>query len=94
LSVSTVTSLVAAPTMSVKVAERVMPPPDPWMVIRVDEVGAVVDAERATLEKQVGVQLGMLRVPLTPAGKGVVRLKATGDETPDVRVAVAVSSWA
>jgi hypothetical protein len=62
-------------------------------VIRVVEAGAVGEAVRVTVAEHVGLQ-GLLAnaEAVTPAGRVVRMLKVTGAVTPEVMVAVAVST--
>src|SRR2546427_269023 len=70
----------AAVTVKVNVAVLVTPPPTAWIVMTVDELGAVADAVRVTVALQDGLQLaGVNAVAVTPVGRAVVMLKVTGD---------------
>jgi len=62
-------------------------------VIRVVEAGAVGEAVRVTVAEHVGLQgLFVKAEAVTPAGNVVRMLKVTGVVTPEVMVAVAVST--
>src|SRR3989442_937519 len=80
-------------TKSVKVAVLVMPPPVAEIVTVVNvSKGAVCDAIRVTVAKQVGLQLvGVNALADTPRGSGVVILNVTGVVAPARTVAVPVS---
>jgi hypothetical protein len=68
-------------------------PPVAWIVITVDDAGAVADAVRVTVAEQVGLH-GLFEnaEAVTPDGSVVRILKATGVVVaPVARVAVAVS---
>jgi hypothetical protein len=83
----------AAVTVKVKVAVLVTPPPTAWIVITVDELGAVAEAVNVTVAEQLGLQLvGVNAEAVTPDGSTVVILNVTGVVVPAVRVAVAVST--
>jgi hypothetical protein len=83
----------AAVTVSVNVAVLVTPPPTAWIVMTVDDEGAVADAVRVTVAEHDGLQLaGVKALAVTPVGRAVVMLKVTADGTPAVNVAVAVST--
>jgi hypothetical protein len=83
----------AAVTASVKVAVLVAPPPTAWIVMTVDDEGAVADAVRVTVALQVGEQLaGVKALAVTAVGRAVVILNVTAVVVPAVRVAVAVST--
>jgi hypothetical protein len=83
----------ATATFSVKVAVWVTPPPTAWIVMTVEELGAVADAVNVTVAEQDGLQLaGVNTLAVTPVGRAVVILNVTGVETPAVSVAVAVST--
>jgi len=57
------------------------------------EPGAVVDAVKITVAKHVGLQLaGVNPLAVTPVGNAVVMLNVTAVETPETRVAEAVST--
>lgn len=64
-----------------------------WIVITVEDAGAVADAVRVTVALHVGLH-GLLvnEDAVTPVGSGVVMLKVMALATPDVSVAVAVST--
>ncbi len=82
----------AGVTTKLKVAVLVTPPPTAWIVMTVDELGAVADAVRVTVALQDGLQFaGVKALALTPVGRTVVMLKVTAVVTPATRVAVAVS---
>jgi hypothetical protein len=69
-------------------------PPVAWIVITVDDAGAVADAVRVTVAEQVGLH-GLFEnaEAVTPDGSVVRILKATGVVVaPVARVAVAVST--
>ena len=69
------------------------PPPTAWIVITVDEGGAIAEAVRVTVALQVGEQLaGVKALAVAPVGRAVVMLNVTADGTPAVIVAVAVST--
>ena len=80
-------------TLSVKVAVRVTPPPTACIVITVEELGALGEAVKVTVALHVGLQ-GLLENAdaVTPLGSGVTILNVTALATPDVSVAVAVST--
>ena len=67
-------------------------PPEAWIVITVEEAGALAAAVKVTVALQVGLH-GLLEnaEALTPVGSAVRMLKVTGEVVPEVRVAVAVS---
>jgi hypothetical protein len=82
----------AGVTVRVNVAVCVTPPPTAWIVMTVDELGAVAEAVNVTVAEHDGLQLaGVNALAVTPVGRAVVMLKVTAVETPAVNVAVAVS---
>ena len=83
-------------TTSVKVAVLVTTgePPLAWIVITVEEAGAVADAVKVTVALHVGLQGLLVKAETaTPLGGAVRILKVTGAVVaPVARVAVAVST--
>ena len=82
-------------TTKVNVAVRVTAgvPPLAWIVMTVEEAGAVADAVKVTVAEQVGLHGLLVNADaVTPDGRAVRILKVTGAVVPEVRVAVAVST--
>ncbi len=68
-------------------------PPEAWIVIMVEDAGAVADAVNVTVAEHVGLQGLLVNADaVTPLGRAVRILKVTGEVTPEVKVAVAVST--
>jgi hypothetical protein len=68
-------------------------PPEAWIVIMVDDAGAVADAVNVTVAEHVGLHGLLVNADaVTPLGRAVRILKVTGEVTPEVKVAVAVST--
>jgi len=82
-------------TTKVKVAVRVTTgdPPLAWMVMTVEEAGALAAAVKVTVALHVGLHGLLVNADaVTPDGRAVRILKVTGAVVPEVRVAVAVST--
>src|SRR5205814_7999897 len=78
-----------AVTVRVKLVVRVTPPPLPVTVMVAGPVGVLAEVVRVRVEEHVGVQDGLEKEALVPAGSPDAE-KVTGCEGPEARVAVTV----